>query len=62
MRIGDMVLAFPSLILAMAIAAARGPSIQNSTLALADRVVALTYLASRAPVRLSKRGGVRDHC
>ena len=34
MRIVDMVLAFPSLILAMAIAAALGPSIQNSMLAL----------------------------
>ncbi len=34
MRLVDMVLAFPSLILAMAIAAALGPSIQNSMLAL----------------------------
>jgi peptide/nickel transport system permease protein len=34
MRIVDMVLAFPSLILAMAIAAALGPSIQNSMMAL----------------------------
>jgi peptide/nickel transport system permease protein len=34
MRIVDMVLAFPSLILAMAIAAALGPSIQNSMLAM----------------------------
>lgn len=34
MRVVDMVLAFPSLILAMAIAAALGPSIQNSMLAL----------------------------
>lgn len=34
MRFVDMVLAFPSLILAMAIAAALGPSIQNSMLAL----------------------------
>src|SRR5262245_8997811 len=34
MRIVDMVLAFPSLILAMAIAAALGSSIQNSMLAL----------------------------
>lgn len=34
MRIVDMVLAFPSLILAMAIAAALGPSIHNSMLAL----------------------------
>lgn len=34
MRIVDMVLAFPSLILAMAIAVALGPSIQNSMLAL----------------------------
>jgi peptide/nickel transport system permease protein len=34
MRIVDMVLAFPSLILAMAIAAALGPSIENSMLAL----------------------------
>jgi peptide/nickel transport system permease protein len=34
MRVVDMVLAFPSLILAMAIAAALGPSIQNSMLAM----------------------------
>jgi len=34
MRIVDMVLAFPALILAMAIAAALGPSIENSMLAL----------------------------
>jgi peptide/nickel transport system permease protein len=34
MRLVDMVLAFPSLILAMAIAAALGPSIQNSMLAM----------------------------
>src|SRR6516162_8465334 len=34
MRLVDVVLAFPSLILAMAIAAALGPSIQNSMLAL----------------------------
>ena len=34
MRVVDMVLAFPSLILAMAIAAALGPSIQNSMFAL----------------------------
>src|SRR5207237_5971035 len=34
MRIVDMVLAFPSLILAMAIAAALGPSIQNSMIAM----------------------------
>jgi len=34
MRFVDMVLAFPSLILAMAIAAALGPSIQNSMLAM----------------------------
>ena|SRR5947209_1212369 len=34
MRIADMVLAFPSLILAMTIAAVLGPSIQHSTLAL----------------------------
>ncbi len=34
MRLVDMVLAFPALILAMAIAAALGPSIQNSMLAL----------------------------
>lgn len=34
MRIVDMVLAFPSLILAMAVAAALGPSIENSMLAL----------------------------
>jgi len=34
MRVVDMVLAFPSLILAMAIAAALGPSIQNSMVAL----------------------------
>jgi peptide/nickel transport system permease protein len=34
MRLVDMVLAFPSLILALAIAAALGPSIQNSMLAL----------------------------
>jgi peptide/nickel transport system permease protein len=34
MRVVDMVLAFPALILAMAIAAALGPSIQNSMLAL----------------------------
>jgi ABC-type dipeptide/oligopeptide/nickel transport system permease subunit len=34
MRLVDMVLAFPSLILAMAIAAALGPSIQNSMFAL----------------------------
>jgi peptide/nickel transport system permease protein len=34
MRIVDMVLAFPALILAMAIAAALGPSIQNSMLAM----------------------------
>jgi peptide/nickel transport system permease protein len=34
MRVVDMVLAFPSLILAMAIAAALGPSIHNSMLAL----------------------------
>jgi peptide/nickel transport system permease protein len=34
MRVVDMVLAFPSLILALAIAAALGPSIQNSMLAL----------------------------
>lgn len=34
MRFVDVVLAFPSLILAMAIAAALGPSIQNSMLAL----------------------------
>lgn len=34
MRIVDMVLAFPSLILAMAIASALGPSIQNSMLAM----------------------------
>jgi peptide/nickel transport system permease protein len=34
MRIVDMVLAFPSLILAMAIASALGPSIQNSMMAL----------------------------
>ena len=34
MRLVDMVLAFPSLILAMAIAAALGPRIQNSMLAL----------------------------
>src|SRR5205807_419245 len=33
-RLVDMVLAFPSLILAMAIAAALGPSIQNSMLAM----------------------------
>jgi peptide/nickel transport system permease protein len=34
MRVVDMVLAFPALILAMAIAAALGPSIQNSMLAM----------------------------
>ncbi len=34
MRVVDMVLAFPSLILAMAIAAALGPSIRNSMLAM----------------------------
>lgn len=34
MRVVDVVLAFPSLILALAIAAALGPSIQNSMLAL----------------------------
>jgi len=34
MRVVDLVLAFPSLILAMAIAAALGPSIQNSMLAM----------------------------
>jgi peptide/nickel transport system permease protein len=34
MRVVDMVLAFPSLILAMAIAAALGPSIQNSMVAM----------------------------
>jgi len=34
MRVVDMVLAFPSLILAMAIAAALGPSIENSLLAM----------------------------
>src|SRR5205085_4587553 len=34
MRLVDMVLAFPSLILAMAIAAALGPSIQNSMIAM----------------------------
>jgi peptide/nickel transport system permease protein len=34
MRVVDMVLAFPSLILAMAIAAALGPSIQNSMIAM----------------------------
>ena len=34
MRLVDVVLAFPSLILAMAIAAALGPSIQNSMLAM----------------------------
>jgi len=34
MRIVDMVLSFPALILAMAIAAALGPSIQNSMLAM----------------------------
>jgi peptide/nickel transport system permease protein len=34
MRVVDMVLAFPSLILAMAIGAALGPSIQNSMLAM----------------------------
>jgi peptide/nickel transport system permease protein len=61
MRIGDIVLAFPSLILAMAVAAALGPSTQNSILALL--IVRWPPYARLSAPRfwLSKRGGVRDH-
>ncbi len=65
MRITDLFLAFPPLLLAMAIVAALGPGLHNATLALVDLVVAVVRphlaRAGRLTARMAVRGCVPRH-
>ena len=57
MRLTDLVFAFPTIILAMVVAAALGPSLQNAVFALIFVIVA--HLRPRDPGSGARRRGAR---